>query len=72
MSSTRSLRRLRPLDDAFVLGIKLRALRSAIYDQKCLVELVPMHGIDPRPYESELARLKLRLIDVQKQMMELE
>lgn len=69
---TLSLPRSRHLDDAFALGLKAKALQSAIYDQKVLVETVPHYGYDPRPYESELARLKLRLIEVQKQIVELE
>jgi hypothetical protein len=45
-----------------------RILLGAIYEQKVLAETVPHYGIDPNPYQENISRLKVRLVEVIKEI----
>jgi hypothetical protein len=47
-----------------------RALQAAIEDQKDLAQLTPQVGWDPTPYQDNLVRLRLRLIEFQKRSLD--
>lgn len=60
------------MDDARSLWLAQKALMAAIVDQRALQELAPAVGLSPFPYSDNEERLKLRLLDVQKRIIDLE
>jgi hypothetical protein len=60
------------LDDAKSLWCDQKALQAAIVDQRELQKVAPAIGLNPFHYAATEDRLKLRLIEVQKKIVDLE